>query len=506
MRWLFDSFCLDLERRELQRGSQLVELEPLAFDLLVYLIRHRDRVIGKDELIEAVWHGRIVSDTALTTRINAVRRALGDDGRLQHHVRTHARAGVRFIAEVREAPEPVPGTGALPKPQQRCSIAILPFLAVNRDAATGYLATALAEDLLVALCRFPWFSVLGPLPDLFGRAGFRAPAIRGELGADYALFGTVRHNEGRLRVTVRLIDLTGNSTLWGESFEGSVHDGFALQDRVAVTAAGVVAGVVQSFEARRRRHAADRDATPYDFYLRAHPIFSSGFGCVRQSIDLLEEAVALDPDYGPALADAANCYQILDVNGWVKDRRANQRKAIALARRALRASTEPVPVAIAAFVLAYFGQDPEVAAELLDDAMAVNPSFATGWYMSGMSRLYAGQPERAIECFEASVRLNAHDLTGRRTNAGFGFAQFFSRHLDEAIPRLRRVVQEFPHWATPYCMLASSYAQLGFDEEAARIARRLRANDPSLIPSAVQFRNERHRELLAPGLHLVYRP
>jgi tetratricopeptide (TPR) repeat protein len=156
-------------------------------------------------------------------------------------------------------------------------------------------------------------------------------------------------------------------------------------------------------------------------------------------------------------------------------------------------------------VLAYFGEDPEVAAELLDGAMTLNPSFATGWYLSGMSRLYAGQPERAIECFEASVRLNAHDLAGRRTNAGLGFAQFFNRHLDEAIPRLRRVVQEFPHLATPYCMLASSYAQLGFVEEAEGIARRLRASDPLLIPNAVQFRDERHRALLAPGLRLVHR-
>jgi len=308
-----------------------------------------------------------------------------------------------------------------------------------------------------------------------------------------------------LRTSLRLVELSGDATLWAERYEGRLAEGLALQDRIALMAASAVAAVVEAVEAHHRKGAPAQDATPYDLLLQAHPIFSSGYGCIRQSIDLLERAIALDPGFGPALADAANCYQILDVNGWAEDRRANRERAVDLTRRAVRTSIDPVPVAIAAFVLAYFGEETEFAVELLDGAMALNPSFATGWYMNGMSRLYAGQPERAIECFEAARRLNAHDLVGRRTNAGFGFAQFFNRRLDEAIPRLRRVVQEFPHWATPYCMLASSYVQLGFLEEAEAIGRRLKATDSSLIPSAVQFRNQQHRELLAPGLHLAAR-
>jgi adenylate cyclase len=226
---------------------------------------------------------------------------------------------------------------------------------------------------------------------------------------------------------------------------------------------------------------------------------------VLQSLALLEQAVALDPRYGPALADAANCRQILDVNGWAADRQLNRRKAVDFARTALQVSNDPEPVAISAFVLAYFGEDIDAAVALVDNALRLNPSFAKGWYMSGMTRLYAGRPEEAIECFQSSLRLNPRDRVGRRNIAGIGIAHFFNRRFDEAVPILRPVLQEFPRWATPYCVLASCHAHLGFLRESEAIARRLKAADPCLVPNAVQFRDAGHRALLTPGLKLAGR-
>jgi adenylate cyclase len=217
---------------------------------------------------------------------------------------------------------------------------------------------------------------------------------------------------------------------------------------------------------------------------------------------LLKQAIELDPRYGSALADAANCRQVLDVNGWTMDRQLNRRKAIDLARKALQLSCDPEPVATSAFVLAYF-EDIDAAVALLDDSLKLNPSFAKGWYMSGFARLYAGQPEQAIECFERSMLLNPRDRVGRRNIGGIGIAHLFCRRFDEAISTLRSVLEEFPHWATPYCALASSHAHLGFAREADSIARRLRAADPCSVANAVQFCDARHRELLVPGLKLV---
>lgn len=128
---VFGDHRLDLERRELRRGGAPVDLEPKAFDLLAYLVQHRDRVVSKDDLLDAMWDGRIVSEAALTTRINAVRRALGDDGKAQRLVRTFVRRGVRFIADVVELPDPA--APAAPSVADKPAIAILPFENLTGD-------------------------------------------------------------------------------------------------------------------------------------------------------------------------------------------------------------------------------------------------------------------------------------------------------------------------------------------------------------------------------------
>jgi len=513
--WAFDGYVLDLDRRELRQGSALIELEPQVFDVLAYLVRHRDRVVGKDELLQAVWCGRIVSDSALTTRINAVRRAVGDTGKAQRLLRTHPRKGIRFVGEVTEPPterEPAkfqPRSGATPRSPAAAlvdgsSIAVLPFTAISGAPEERWLADGLVENAVAALSRFQWLSVVAPMshPGPHGRA-FDVTWIGCELGVRYVVQGTVHRGGQRLRVTARLMDANSGLNLWADRFDGPFADGFELQDMVTATMAGSIAPIVQAAEARRLNASPDRDATPHDLHLRAQPIFSNGKESILRSLKLLERALALDPDYAPALADAANCLQLLDINGWAEDRRVNRQKAVDFTRRALRVSGEPEPAAAAAQVLAYFGEDIDVALAVADQAMTLNPNFARGWFSSGMAQLYAGRPEQAVESFEKSVRLNPRDRVGRRNIAGIGIAHFFDRRFDEAAPRLRLTVQEFPRWATPYCVLVSCYAHLGLVREAEALARRLRATDPSLMPNAAQFRNARHRELLAPGLRLT---
>lgn len=100
MQFLFSDQVLDVDRRELKRGSELIALEPQVFDLLVYLVQNRDHVVSKDDLIASVWGGRIVSDSTLTSRINAARKAVGDSGEQQRLIRTVARKGIRFVGEV----------------------------------------------------------------------------------------------------------------------------------------------------------------------------------------------------------------------------------------------------------------------------------------------------------------------------------------------------------------------------------------------------------------------
>ena len=132
--FLFEGHKLDIERRELRRGAERVTLEPQVFDLIAYLLKNRDRVLTKNDLIAAVWDGRIVSDSTLTSRINSARKAVGDSGEEQRLIRTYARKGIRFVGEVQEttelsSPEPkAQGFSApLAEPRGKPCVAVLPF-------------------------------------------------------------------------------------------------------------------------------------------------------------------------------------------------------------------------------------------------------------------------------------------------------------------------------------------------------------------------------------------
>jgi TolB-like protein len=510
--WAFDGYSLDPDRRELRQGTALIKIEPQVFDLLLYLVSHSARVVSKEELFRAIWLGRIVSDSALTTRINAARRAIGDNGKAQRSIRTLPRKGIRFVANVVEttstqevASEPPSGTTAIASAAViggKPSVAALSFTIMDGDLEQRRFADGLAEEVATALSRFRSLSVVGPLG--FGQNNaFDPRRIGSDLGVRYLVRGTVRRSGQQQRVTAQLIDAIKGSHLWADHFDGLLSDGFELQDKISAIIAGSVEPILRNVEAHQYNAFPDRNATPYDLHLRAHPIYSNGKASVLRSLDLLERAVVLDPFYGPALADMAFCLQVLDINGWAEDRSGNRRKAVDFARRALQVSDDPEAVSTAAFACAYFGEDIDAALVLVKDALALNSSFARGWYMSGMTWLYAGRPEQAIESFETSMRLNPRDRLSRRNIAGVALANFFTGRFDEALSRLRVVVQEFPQWATPACALISCHARLGFVTEAEAIATRLKEAEPSLIPNATQFRHEKHRELFAPGLKLA---
>ena len=199
MQFTFGDFVLDAQRRELSRGAQVVAVGPQVFDLLLHLVRHRDRVVGKDELLEAVWRGRIVSESTISSHINAARKAIGDSGDDQSLLRTVARKGFRFVGEVKEREhvpdEPREPTAALPAPElpQRPSIAVLPFHNLSGDPEQEYFADGVVEDIIAALSRMRWLFVIarnssfaykGRVVDMkdVGRA----------LGVRYVLEGSVR--------------------------------------------------------------------------------------------------------------------------------------------------------------------------------------------------------------------------------------------------------------------------------------------------------------------------
>jgi adenylate cyclase len=395
-------------------------------------------------------------------------------------------------------------TPALP---DKPSIAVLPFQNMSGDPEQEYFADGMVEEIITALSRIRSLFVIARNSSFMykGRA-VDIKQVGRELGVQYVLEGSVRRAGGRVRITAQLIEAINGAHLWANRFDGSLEDVFELQDTVAMSVAGVIEPTVQAAEMRRSFDRPTKDLTAYDLYLRAlAPIRSGVWEKERylQALGLLGRAIELDPHYGPALAAAAFCHQALHNAGWTNDASADRREGIDLARRALRvAGSDPDVLGLVARVLGYFGEDLDAAVALIDRSLELNPSFALGWEWSGWLRLWAGQPDVAIDHFVTSMRLNPlHRRAGPYLGTGMG--HFFARRFEAAAATLLLSLQEIPSWVPTYRFLASCYAHMGRLDEARKTVSQLRALTPVVVPEAAHWRNPQQRELFLSGLRLA---
>lgn len=499
---VFGNHRLDIARRELHCGTELIDLEPKAFDLLIFLVRNRDRVVSKDDLLQAIWDGRIVSELAITTRINAVRRALGDDGARQRLIRTFTRKGIRFIGDVTEAQPPArdrhDGTEPLDKP----SIAILRFQNLSGDPSLDHFTDGIAEEIITALARIRWLFVIartstfvykGPIIDV-RRVGC-------ELGARYVLEGSVRLADGRVRIATQLIEAATGRHLWADRFDGSFEKIFDLQDKVASAVAGAIEPVLQTAETETSRSRSTSDLSAYEAHLRGYKMLFTLAKQIPQALASLEVAIERDPSYGPALAFAAHCCMRLCMDGSSKHPGTDRRKGIDYARRALRlAGDDPGTLANSAMALAYFGEDIGAMIALVDRALRLNPNFARGWHISSMLRSWSGQTDRAIEHAETVLHLSPRGGVGS-PYLMMGLSHLLSRRLDEALASLLLATYDLPSdFPSPYWMLAACYTHMGRRDDAREVLHRLRGMTPLVVEPFAYLRKSEHRELMLSGL------
>ena len=376
---------------------------------------------------------------------------------------------------------------------------------MSGDPEQEYFADGMVEEIITALSRIRWLFVIARNSS-FTYKGQPVDVTRvgRELGVRYVLEGSVRKARGRVRITAQLINAANGAHLWADRFDGSLEDVFELQDRVAINVAGVIEPTLQTAEIRRSSERSTSDLTAYDLYLRALPAAMSGekSGYI-EALDLLGRAIERDPHYGPSLAAAAVCHTGLWVSGWTDDAEATRREGVERARQALRyAGDDAGTLGRAAYALGHFGEDIEAAIALIERSLQINPSFAYGWQRSGWLRLWAGQPELAIDHFETALRLNPRD-PAPATLMGMGVGHFFARRLEEARAMLLRSLQVQPGWVPTSRFLASCYAHLGRLDEARAIIAQLRPLTSAVVPAADHWRNPEQREFYLSGLRLA---
>jgi adenylate cyclase len=385
------------------------------------------------------------------------------------------------------------------------SIAVLPFANMSGDPEQDYFVDGMVEEIMTALSRIRWLFVIARNSSFtYKGQSVDVKRVGRELGVRYVLEGSVRKAGNRVRITAQLIDAQNGAHLWADRFDGSLEDVFELQDKVALSVAGVIEPTLQAAEIRRSVARPTHDLTAYDLYLRALADYSSlEKDLALRALGLLAQAIERDPHYGPALALAALCRQMLASNDWVDDLEANRGEAIGLARRALSvARDDPEILAFAGYALGYFGEDINAGIGMIDRALTFNPSFALGWYCSGVLRIFAGQPDVAIEHFKTSLRLNPRS---RQASYGIvqGVAHFLCGRFEEAAALLSASLEQLPSSLLTHRYLASCYAHMGRLDEAREIVKRLRRISRLVIPSIVTLRNPEHRELFLSGLRLA---
>jgi TolB-like protein len=499
LRYLFEEYAFDTDRRELHRGADVVSVAPQVFDLLDYLIRNRERVVSKDDLINAIWNGRIVSDAALTTRLNAARSALGDSGEEQRLIKTLPRKGFRFVGPVREA-QGAGGAATADNPDQppkpvlalpdKPSIAVLPFTNLSSDPEQDYFADGMVDDITTALSHFKALFVIARNSSFTykGRA-VDVKQIGRELGVRYVLEGSVRKAANQVRITGQLVDAATGAHLWAERFDGGLGDIFNLQDQVTESVVGAIAPAVEKAEIERAKRKPTESLDAYALYLRGsdrlYQVASRQAN--EEALRLFNSAIELDPDFASAYGRAAHCYAIARAFGWISVTPNEIAEVTRLAQRAVElGKDDPIALASGGWALTVVVRDLEVGAGLIDRALVLNSNWAEAWSFGGWVKNYLGEPELAIKLFARAMRLSPLDPSLLRMPSGTAHANFFLGRYDEAVSWAAMALQDNADYQPGLRIAAASNAMAGRPEQAHKALARLRLLNPTLRVSTLK--------------------
>ena len=505
MLFTFGDCSVDCARRELRRGGKLVAIEPQVFDVLVYLIEHRDRVVTRDDLLAAVWGGRIVSESTLSSRINSGRTAIGDSGEQQLWIRTVARKGVRFIGEVSEdgagpaAPAPtaaappegpaiVVSHGTLaPRLPEKPSIAVLPFTNMSGDPEQEYFSDGITEDIINALSRLRWFFVIAR-NSTFVYKGQPADVrqVGRDLGVRYVLEGSVRKSGQRVRITSQLLDATTSNQLWSERYDRELTDIFALQDEITASVTAAIEPKLLAAEGLRTEARSTEDLDAWDLVARALSMFWKLTAAdSANAIAVLRQAAERHPTYAPAHSMLAFALFASGYVGWIPPG-TDRELAARLARRAAELDDSDPWAHMALGYFEFTGRNTEEAVRHFTAALDLNPNFAAAEGSIGFALALNGQSEEAIARFDQAIRMSPRDPFNSFFFVGIAAAHYLASRYTEAEKWARQAVQLRPGYIGAHRILCASLAQADQLEEAKAVLATLRQLQPSISLAGIR--------------------
>jgi TolB-like protein/cytochrome c-type biogenesis protein CcmH/NrfG len=494
VKFLFSNHVLDTELRELRRGAKPIAVEPQVFDLLVHLVENRDRVVSKDDLMASVWGGRIVSDSTLTSRINAARRAVGDSGERQKLIRTVARKGLRFVgavetqsggaspmrtavqaAEISDQSRPI---SLLP---DRPTIAVLPFTNMTNDPGQEYFSDGIGEDIITALSKLRWFFVISRNSSYTYKAkAVHLKQIAEELGAGYIVEGSVRRGGERVRITAQLSDAATGSHIWAERYDRELADVFAVQDEITEAIVAAIEPRLYAAENFRARRKPPDSMDAWDLVMRAlshHWRVTRQDNVVAQA--LLEKATTIDPSYGQALGLLATTHMFSAHMGW-----ADMAAVVPIAERAAHAATladgeDPWAHNALGCVHLFARRFDDSLAEF-ETALRLNPNFslAQGYY--GLALAYCGQWQEGELAARRALRLSPRDPLSAMYYGIASYTLFVGKNYDEAMRLAREGIRQRIDFVGAHRVLTAAAGMAGRVDAAKAALQELRRVQPNI--------------------------
>ena len=360
----------------------------------------------------------------------------------------------------------------LPLPDKP-SIAVLPFQNMSGDPEQEYFADGMVEEITTALSRFNWLFVVARTSTLLykGRA-VDVKQVSRELGVRYLLEGSVRKAANRVRITGQLIDATTGAHLWADRFDGALENIFELQDQVAAGVVGAIHPKLLAAEMARARRKAPTDLNAYDWFLRASElIYQWTEESHEEALRLLYRAIELDPEYAQAYGFASYCFVWRWTVGDLPD--AEHDEARRLARMAIRYGRDDgFSLAWGGSTLAFFARtaaELKEGADIVDQALSLNPNLARSWNLSGWVRIFLGQPDLAIEHLERAMRLSPLDFAFHAMEAAMANAHLAAGRYDDAALWAERSLRDQPNQGDALAALMLAKAGTG-DLDNARVA------------------------------------